>query len=130
MDSVVSKRRSAARAAATSKMTLCEERTQRVKLQYLSPSKAAGEAPTAFNPPESNLKPPSGDVAEGAVVVGPSHAGVEVEAEGRAKENFEPDGAAGRADGTEKENVGAGFITVGGAGAGAPTTGGVCSTLS
>lgn len=79
-----------------------------------SPLKAAGEAPTAPNPPELNLNP----VAEGAVV-GPPDAGVDVEAEGSAKENCGSDGAAGRVDGASKEKVSAGFTTGGGAGAGA-----------
>ena len=84
--------------------------------------KDAGAAPTAPNPPESNLNPLSGDDAEG-VVVGTPDAEVDVEADGSEKENCGPDGAADgaaeRVDEVEKEKVGAGFTTSGGAGAGA-----------
>lgn len=95
-----------------------------------SPLKAAGEVPTAPKPAELNLNPPSGDVAEGAAVVAPPDVEEDIEAEGSAKENCGADGAAGRVDGAEKEKVGAGVSTGGGAGAGVTTMRGVSATLA
>lgn len=86
----------------------------------LSPLKAPTEEPTAPTPPTLNLNP-GVDVAGGAATVGASEVELGAGAEGTAKEKRCPDGAAGRADGAEKEKAGVDFTTGAGAAAGAGT---------